>query len=61
MLSVVVEVVEDVVVGGLEERSGDRSDVGEDVTSGCSVLSSLFVTQKISIVPINRWSSAGGR
>ena len=48
MLSIVVEIVEDVVVGGLEERSSDRGDVGEDVTSGCSVFSSLYEATSVS-------------
>lgn len=48
VLTVIREVVEDVVVGDLEERARDQGDLREDVTSRSSVLASLQTSERVS-------------
>lgn len=52
-LSVVVEIIEDVLVGGMEDGAGDLRDVGEDVTSRGCIFTTLLSMTRFSRVRTN--------
>lgn len=48
-LAVVIEVVEERVIGGVEDGPGDGGDVGEDVTRRGSILATLEARAELAV------------